>query len=188
MRTFLRCLFIFNFDLNQYPLCHEGYCCHYIETSQPIYRANQWEGFYTMAILHWNKLILASTFSIYLFLLSWGNFSPLSPSIQPNQTFFNKSITPEMQTENLPNKSHKQFHVILNTNQIKLHTYPELLKENNMNLKDFTNLNAFWTLPTKFFSWKISQLRINSLLFRWWDLLPHTETTFLKNDLRCNSH
>ena len=35
-----------------------------------------------------------------------------------------------MQTENLANNSHKQFYVILNTNQIKLYTYPDLLKEN----------------------------------------------------------
>ena len=62
-------------------------------------------------------------------------FLPFSRVSNLTRLFFNKSITPEMQTENLPNKSHKQFHVILNTNQIKLHTYPELLKENNMNLK-----------------------------------------------------
>ena len=35
-----------------------------------------------------------------------------------------------MQTENLANKSHKQFHVLLNTNQLKLYTYLDLLKEN----------------------------------------------------------
>ena len=35
-----------------------------------------------------------------------------------------------MQTENLANNSHKQFYVLLNTNQIKLYTYPDLLKEN----------------------------------------------------------
>ena len=35
-----------------------------------------------------------------------------------------------MQTKNLVNNSHKQFYVILNTNQIKLYTYPDLLKEN----------------------------------------------------------
>ena len=35
-----------------------------------------------------------------------------------------------MQTENLVNNSHKQFYVLLNTNQIKLYTYPDLLKEN----------------------------------------------------------
>ena len=34
-----------------------------------------------------------------------------------------------MQTENLANNSHKQFYVLLNTNQIKLYTYPDLLKE-----------------------------------------------------------
>ena len=48
-----------------------------------------------------------------------------------------KSIKPRIQTENLANNSHKQFHVILSTNQIKLYTYPDLLKEN---LKDFRKL------------------------------------------------
>ena len=40
-----------------------------------------------------------------------------------------------MQTENLPKISHKQFCVIFNTNQIKLYTYPDLLRENNLNIK-----------------------------------------------------
>ena len=35
-----------------------------------------------------------------------------------------------MQTENLENNSYKQFYVLLNANQIKLYTYPDLLKEN----------------------------------------------------------
>ena len=35
-----------------------------------------------------------------------------------------------MRAENLANDSHKQFYVVLNTNQIKLYTYPDLLKEN----------------------------------------------------------
>ena len=43
-----------------------------------------------------------------------------------------------MQTENLANNSHKQFHVLLNTNQIKLYTYPDLLKENLL-LRKFLN-------------------------------------------------
>ena len=33
-----------------------------------------------------------------------------------------------MQTQNLANINHKQFYVLLNTNQIKLDTYPDLLK------------------------------------------------------------
>ena len=43
-----------------------------------------------------------------------------------------------MQTEKLANNSHKQFYVILNTNQIKLYTYPDLLKENPL-LRKFLN-------------------------------------------------
>ena len=34
-----------------------------------------------------------------------------------------------MQTENLANNSHEQSYVLLNTNQIELYTYPDLLKE-----------------------------------------------------------
>ena len=43
-----------------------------------------------------------------------------------------------MQTENLVNNSHKQFYVLLNTNQIKLYSYPDLLKENPL-LRKFLN-------------------------------------------------
>ena len=42
---------------------------------------------------------------------------------------FHKNIKPRMQTETLANNNHKQFYVLLNTNQIKLYTYPDLLKE-----------------------------------------------------------
>ena len=42
-----------------------------------------------------------------------------------------------MQIENLPNNSHKQLYVILNTNQITLYTYPHFVKENNLNLKGY---------------------------------------------------
>ena len=34
-----------------------------------------------------------------------------------------------MQTENLANNNYKQFYVLLNTNQIKLYTYSDLLKK-----------------------------------------------------------
>ena len=43
-----------------------------------------------------------------------------------------------MQTGNLANNSQKQCHVLLNTNQIKLYTYPDLLKENPL-LRKFLN-------------------------------------------------
>ena len=52
------------------------------------YRANLWDGFYTMAALDWNKLILTTTFSIYYFFFSWRNL--LSPSVQPNQAYFSQ--------------------------------------------------------------------------------------------------
>ena len=68
-----------------------------------------------MTTLDWNKLILTSTFYIYYFLLSW-----------------------RMQNENLESNSHKNLYVLLNTNQIKLDTYTDLLKENPL-LKKFLN-------------------------------------------------
>ena len=43
-----------------------------------------------------------------------------------------------MQTENSAYNSHKQFYIILNTNQIKLYTYPDLMKENPL-LRKFLN-------------------------------------------------
>ena len=43
-----------------------------------------------------------------------------------------------MQTENLANKSLKQIYVLLNTNQIKLYTYHDLLEENPL-LRKFPN-------------------------------------------------
>ena len=46
-----------------------------------------------------------------------------------------------MQTGNLANNSHKQFYVLLNTNQIKLYTYPDLLKESPL-LRKFLNSNS----------------------------------------------
>ena len=50
------------------------------------------------------------------------------------------------------------------------------------------NLRTFSTLPIKSINWKISQPSSKSTLFRWWDLLPNTYTTFLNNDFCCNSH
>ena len=43
-----------------------------------------------------------------------------------------------MQTKNLAYNSHKQFYDFLNTNQNKLYTYPDLLKENPL-LRKFLN-------------------------------------------------
>ena len=51
---------------------------------------------------------------------------------------FHKSIKPRLQTENLANNGDKLFHFLLNTNQIKLYTYPDLLKENPL-LRKFLN-------------------------------------------------
>ena len=78
------CIWRLIFTLTKHPFCHLSQCFHYIETSQLIYGANRWDGFYIMATLDWNKLILTTTFSICYFFLSWRN--PLSPSVQSNQT------------------------------------------------------------------------------------------------------
>ena len=78
------------FTLAKHSLCHLGQCCHYIETSPLSYGGNQWDGFYTMATLDWNKLILTTAISIYYFLFSWRNPSLLYPSVQPNQTYFSR--------------------------------------------------------------------------------------------------
>ena len=80
------CIWRLKFSLTMHPLCNLGQCCHYIETGPLIYGANQWDGFYIMATLDWNKLILTTTFSIYHFFHSWRN--SLSPNVQPNQTYF----------------------------------------------------------------------------------------------------
>ena len=43
-----------------------------------------------------------------------------------------------MQSENLAKNSDKQFYVLINANQIKLYSYPDLLKENPL-LRKFLN-------------------------------------------------
>ena len=56
-----------------------------------------------------------------------------------------------MQTENLANNSHKQFYVLLNTNQIKLYTYPDLLKENPLLRKFLNSESAAYFLDEIFY-------------------------------------
>ena len=73
-----------------------------------------------------------------------------------------------MQTENLANNSHKQFYVLLNTNQIKLYTYPDLLKENPLLRKFLNSKSTAYFLDETFY--------------------PYTYTTFLNDDFHCNSH
>ena len=64
-------VFILTDFINQTTTCYSGQRCHYKETSPLIYRTNQWDGFYTMAKLDWNKLnfflMLNTNFSIYIF-------------------------------------------------------------------------------------------------------------------------
>ena len=128
------------FTLTKHPHCNLGQCYHYIETSTLIYGANQRDSFYIMATLYWNKLILTTTFSRYYHFLSWRN--PLPQMSNLTRHTFHKNIKPRMQAENLANNSHKQFYVLLNSNQSKLCTYPDLLKENPL-LRSF--LNSKWT-------------------------------------------
>ena len=56
-----------------------------------------------------------------------------------------------MQTENLVNNSHKQFHVLLNTNQIKLYTYPDLLKGNSLLRKCLNSESTAYFLDGTFY-------------------------------------
>ena len=67
------------------------------------------------------------------------SFSPFL-ILLPNLTrhTFHKSIKRRMQSENLAKNSDKQFYVLINANQIKLYSYPDLLKENPL-LRKFLN-------------------------------------------------
>ena len=56
-----------------------------------------------------------------------------------------------MQTEYLANNSHKQFYVLLNTNQIKLYTYPDLLQENTLLRKFLNSESAAYFLDETFY-------------------------------------
>ena len=64
---------------------------------------------------------------------------------------FHKSIKPRMQTENLANNSYKQFYVLLNTNQIRLYTSPDLLKENPLRRKFLNSESTAYFLDETFY-------------------------------------
>ena len=64
---------------------------------------------------------------------------------------FHKSIKPRMQTENLASNSHNQFYVLFNTNQIKLYTYPDLLKENTLLWKCLNSESTAYFLDETFY-------------------------------------
>ena len=56
-----------------------------------------------------------------------------------------------MQTENLSKNNQKQFYVPLNTNQIKLYTYPDLLKENLLLRKFLKSESTAYFLDETFY-------------------------------------
>ena len=56
-----------------------------------------------------------------------------------------------MQTENLTDNNHKQFYVLLNTNQIKLYTCPDLLKENPLLRKFLNSKSTAYFLDESFY-------------------------------------
>ena len=56
-----------------------------------------------------------------------------------------------MQNENLASNSHKQFYVLLNTNQIKLYAYPDLLKENPLLRKFLYSESVAYVLVETFY-------------------------------------
>ena len=58
-----------------------------------------------------------------------------------------------MQTENVSNNNHKQFYVLLNTNQInqiKLDAYHDLLKENPLLIKFLNSESTAYSLDETF--------------------------------------
>ena len=102
-----------------------------------------------MPTLDRNKLILTITFSIYYFSLSWSN--PLSPSVQPKQAYFSQKHKTQNANWKLANNSHKQLQVFSNTNQIKLYTYLDLLKENPLLRKFFNSESTAYFLDANFY-------------------------------------
>ena len=56
-----------------------------------------------------------------------------------------------MQTENLAKDSHTQFYALLNTNQIKLFTYPDLLEENPFPRKFIYSASRAYSLYETFY-------------------------------------
>ena len=64
---------------------------------------------------------------------------------------FHKSMKLRMQAENLANNSQKQLYVFLNTNQIKLYTYPDLLIENPLLRKFLSSESTTYFLDETFY-------------------------------------
>ena len=67
---------------------------------------------------------------------------------------FHKIIKPRIQTENVSNNNHKQFYVLLNTNQInqiKLDAYHDLLKENPLLIKFLNSESTAYSLDETFY-------------------------------------
>ena len=56
-----------------------------------------------------------------------------------------------MQTENLANNSRKQFYVLLSTNQFKLYTYLDVLKENPLLRKFLSSESTAYFLDETFY-------------------------------------
>ena len=56
-----------------------------------------------------------------------------------------------MQAENLANNIRKQFYVLLNTNQIKPYTYPNLLEENPLFRKFLNSESTHYFLDETFY-------------------------------------
>ena len=56
-----------------------------------------------------------------------------------------------METENIPNNTHKQISVILSTNQIKLYTHTELLEENPLLRKLLNSVSTTYLLDETFY-------------------------------------
>ena len=121
-----------------------------------------------LATLDWNKLILTTAFPIFIFSFHEKILFPRVPIL--TRRTFHKSKKSRMQTENLANNSHKQFYVLLNLtlySQIKLCTYPDLVKENPLLRTFLKSESTAYILDETFY---------------------HTHTTFLNDNFRCISH
>ena len=64
---------------------------------------------------------------------------------------FQESMKPRMQNENLANNSHTQFYILLNANQTKLYSYPDLLKEDPLHRKFVNSESTAYFLDETFY-------------------------------------
>ena len=102
-----------------------------------------------MGTLDWNKLILTTTFSIYYFFLYEETL--FSQASNLSQTYFSQKHKTQNANSKFSQQSRKQFDVLLNTNQIKVYTYPDLPKENPLLRKYLNSKSTAYFLDETFY-------------------------------------